>query len=68
MLELTVDGMTCQHCIRAVTAAARSVRPGADVTIDLETGKVRIPAAEPADAPKIEAAIVEEGYTIRRFP
>ncbi len=65
MIELNVEGMTCQHCVRAVTGAVRSVRPGADVVVDLDSGTVRIPAADQADAAKIEAAIVEEGYTIR---
>lgn len=65
MIELKIEGMTCQHCVRAVMAAVQSVLPGAEVSVDLETGIVRIPAGRPSDVPPIETAIVEEGYTIR---
>lgn len=65
MLELKIEGMTCQHCVRAVTDAVHTVLPGAEVSVDLETGTVRIPAGRPSDAPPIETAIGEEGYIVR---
>ncbi|MGC9270638.1 heavy-metal-associated domain-containing protein [Acidiphilium sp.] len=64
MLELHVDGMTCNHCVRAVTEAVHSVAADAKVAIDLPTGTVHIDNATPADAAAITAAIVEEGYTV----
>ena len=35
-----VQGMTCGHCVRAVTEAVKSVDPQAEVKVDLATGKV----------------------------
>ncbi len=31
MIELRVDGMTCGHCVSAVTGAVKSVDPEANV-------------------------------------
>ena len=65
MIEFNVEGMTCQHCVRAVTEAVRTIHPGAEVAVDLETGTVRIPAAAPSDQPALVAAIEEEGYKVK---
>ncbi|MDD2878029.1 MAG: heavy-metal-associated domain-containing protein [Acidiphilium sp.] len=64
MLELHVEGMTCNHCVHAVTQAVHSVVAETPVVIDLPSGTVRIDRATSADAAEITAAIVEEGYTV----
>ncbi|GBR76170.1 heavy-metal-associated domain-containing protein [Acidiphilium acidophilum] len=65
MLELHVEGMTCGHCVRAVTEAVHTVIAGTPVAIDLPSGTVRIANAEASDTAKITAAITEEGYTVK---
>lgn len=65
MLELKVDGMTCGHCVRAVTDAVHSVAPQADVSIDLEHGLVQV--ADETGSLQTETmirAIEEEGYKV----
>ena len=65
MLELKVAGMTCGHCVKAVTEAVQSVAPQAVVAIDRQQGLVKITArnaAIPADA--VIKAIEEEGYKV----
>lgn len=64
MVTLHVDGMTCNHCVRAVTGAVTEAAPGTTVEVDLQTGLATI--GGPADLPleKIKAAIEEEGYTV----
>ncbi|MGZ5195053.1 MAG: heavy-metal-associated domain-containing protein [Ramlibacter sp.] len=57
-----VKGMTCSHCERAVTQAVKSVDPGAQVKVDLPTGKVEVQTAQPREV--IAHAIAEEGYTV----
>jgi copper chaperone len=57
-----VQGMTCGHCERAVTAAVHTVDPQASVQIDRPSGKVDVQSDKPHEA--IAAAIVEEGYTV----
>ncbi|HQT85475.1 MAG: hypothetical protein B7Z58_08190 [Acidiphilium sp. 37-64-53] len=64
MVELHVGGMTCGHCVRAVTEAVHSVVAQTPVEVDLLTGTVRIDAADPADTAAITAAIIGEGYTV----
>lgn len=59
---LTVQGMTCGHCERAVTQAIEQVDPAAAVRIDRSTGKVEVQTTAPREA--LAAAIAEEGYTV----
>ena len=60
MLSFRVEGMSCDHCRGAVTAAIRGVVPGAPVEVDLETGQVTVAAS--ADRAAIAAAIRSAGY------
>ena len=62
MLQLNVTGMTCDHCVKAVTRAVRAVPGAANVSVDLEHGLVRVEGA--ADPAAVRAAIVDEGYTL----
>jgi copper chaperone len=65
MLELKVEGMTCGHCVKAVTEAVHAISPQLAVAVDLPQGLVKITAADttiPADA--VIKAIEEEGYKV----
>ncbi len=62
MVELTVTGMTCAHCVRAVTEAVSAVPGTAGVAVDLGSGKVRVDG-EP-DFAALRAAIEAEGYGV----
>jgi copper chaperone len=42
MKEFLVEGMSCSHCVNAVTAAVHALDPAADVMVDLGTKRVRI--------------------------
>lgn len=64
MLRFQVSGMTCGHCVRAVTKAVQSVDPGAAVDIDLGTGQVTVRGA--ADAAVVTTAIQAAGYEVSR--
>jgi copper chaperone len=63
MLELAVTGMTCNHCVRAVTEAVSAVPGVLGVAVDLAGAKVQI-QGEP-DPTAVRAAIEDEGYTVR---
>jgi len=60
MIELRVEGMTCGHCVSAVTRAVKALDPEADVQVDLGTGRVRVEGRSSADA--LGKAIAEAGY------
>lgn len=65
--ELQVDGMTCAHCVRAVTAELRSLPGVRDVSIDLVTdgtSRVHVRSEAPLDDDAVDAAIVEAGYRL----
>lgn len=57
-----VQGMTCDHCVRAVTKAVQSLDPAAMVKIELATGKVEVQSAKTRE--EIAKAIAEEGYPV----
>ncbi|MBC8733034.1 heavy-metal-associated domain-containing protein [Paraburkholderia sp. UCT2] len=61
-IELHVEGMSCQHCVAAVTSAIREHDAAAQVQVDLATGRVLVESAQPVDA--LTAAIDEAGYTV----
>jgi copper chaperone len=64
VIRFKVSGMTCAHCVRAVSAAVKSVDPGAEVDVDLAGGEVTV--RSPGDPAKIAAAIKAAGYAARQ--
>lgn len=63
MQVFNVQGMTCGHCVRAVTNAIKGEDPAADVQVDLAKGEVAVQSQLPAE--QIIGLIVEEGYTAK---
>ncbi|TKK33905.1 copper resistance protein CopZ [Pseudomonas sp. CFBP13528] len=62
MQIFNVEGMTCGHCVRAVTQAVRSQDADAEVTVDLAAKQVRVQSQLGREA--IAQLIKEEGYTV----
>ena len=60
MLEFDVQAMSCDHCVKAVTQAVRTVDPQADVQVDLQAKTVRVQTG--ADRARVAAALTEAGY------
>jgi heavy metal translocating P-type ATPase len=58
-----VQEMSCGKCAAHVTKAVQSVEPGAEVKVDLATGKVEVSPAKDPDA--LAKAITEAGYPAR---
>lgn len=64
--ELQVAGMSCQHCVRAVTKALSALEGVDSVEVTLETGKVVVTGSENmASDEAIKAAITEEGFELK---
>ncbi|MCC8401373.1 cation transporter [Paraburkholderia sp. MMS20-SJTN17] len=61
-IELHVEGMSCQHCVGAVTSAIREHDAAAQVQVDLATGRVVVDSTQTVDA--LKHAIDEAGYTV----
>lgn len=60
MQVFNVQGMTCGHCVKAVTRAVQEQDAQAVVEVDLAGKKVRVQSALAAE--QVLAAIREEGY------
>lgn len=60
MIELTVNDMTCGHCVKTITKTVASIDPGAKVEADLGTKRVRIESAR--SAAELTKALGEAGY------
>ncbi len=61
MTKLKIEGMTCNHCVMAVTKALSGVA-GVDkvVGVDLDSGEASVEGQ--AEAAQLIAVIGEEGY------
>ncbi|MEV6490434.1 heavy metal-associated domain-containing protein [Actinoplanes sp. NPDC051633] len=60
----TVSGMTCQHCVSAVTGELSSLEGVDDVQVDLGTGVVTVTSAAPLDVSDVRSAVDEAGYEL----
>lgn len=64
MLRLTVLGMTCDGCRRAVMAAVMSVPGTVDAEVSLETGRVIVRGDKSLDRVAVAVAIADAGFEI----
>ncbi|MFJ7109079.1 heavy-metal-associated domain-containing protein [Pseudomonas sp. NPDC098740] len=60
MQVFNVQGMSCGHCVKAITHALQAKDPAASVRIDLAAKEVGVESALSAD--QVIAVITEEGY------
>ncbi|EUB71875.1 Heavy metal transport/detoxification protein [Pseudomonas sp. GM41(2012)] len=60
MQVFNVQGMSCGHCVKAITQALQAKDPAASVRIDLAAKEVGVESALSAD--QVIAVITEEGY------
>ena len=60
----TVTGMTCGHCVAAVTDEVSKVDRVTNVDIDLASGQVTVTSVGPVDDAAVTAAVDEAGYAV----
>lgn len=63
MQLFNVQGMSCGHCVKAITAALQAKDPAASVRVDLAAKEVGVESALTSD--QVIAAISEEGYDVK---
>lgn len=61
--QLQVKGMSCQHCVKAVTKAIQALDADAIVSVELPQGQVKVQTSLSREA--TAQAIVEEGYEVQ---
>jgi len=62
---INVDGMSCEHCVNAITKAVKALPGIAKVAVDLAAKSVMVEydsSKTPLD--KIKAEIEEQGYDV----
>ena len=60
----SVTGMTCGHCVSAVTSELKEIHGVTDVSVDLVAGgtsSVTVDSAQPVDESTVAAALDEAG-------
>jgi copper chaperone len=62
MYELKVEGMSCGHCVNAVTKSVQAIDAAAKVEVDLPQQKVLVSSSASLD--NIKAAVVDAGYEV----
>lgn len=60
-IELNIMGMTCDHCVNAVTGALKDVDGVQDAVVSLDEKRATV-TAESVDVAKLIEAVEEEGY------
>ncbi|WP_434608210.1 heavy-metal-associated domain-containing protein [Pseudomonas sp. R1-7] len=60
MQTFNVQGMSCGHCVKAVTQAVQAKDPAAHVQVNLGAGTVQVQSTLPVET--VIEAIREEGY------
>jgi len=63
MQVFNVQGMSCGHCVKAITQAVQALDPAASVRVDLAAREVGVESALSAD--QVIEAIREEGYDVK---
>ncbi|RKS21185.1 copper chaperone [Pseudomonas sp. WPR_5_2] len=63
MQVFNVEGMSCGHCVRAITQAVQAKDPAASVRVDLAAKEVGVESALSAD--QVIALISDEGYGVK---
>jgi len=60
----TVTGMTCGHCVQAVTGELTKLPGVQDVQVDLATGAVTVTSEAPLSVDDVRSAVDEAGYEL----
>jgi copper chaperone len=63
-VAIEVDGMTCGHCVRALTEALQAL-PGVS-GLDVAVGRARFEAPAPPDEAALRGAVEGAGFVLRR--
>lgn len=61
MTKLKIDGMSCEHCVRAVSAALQQVH-GVETVVEVSLDRGEAVVEGSAETASLIEAVEEEGY------
>jgi copper chaperone len=64
MTSIKIKGMSCQHCVMAVTKALGALDGVKNVKVDLKTGMATFEEVKAVDPKAVAAAIKKAGYEV----
>ena len=64
MKNIKIKGMSCHHCVMAVTRALKEIDGIKDVQVDLERGEATFHEEKPVDPDILREHIEKAGYEI----
>ena len=64
MATIKIKGMSCNHCVMAVTKALNEIEGIEDVKVDLAKGEADFDEVRPVDMNIVRKAIKKAGYEI----
>lgn len=64
MTTVKIKGMTCRHCVMAVTKALSGIDGIRDVKVDLEKGEASFTEDRPVDRALIRERIIKAGFDV----
>jgi copper chaperone CopZ len=65
-IELSVEGMSCQNCVRHVREALTGIRGVQSADVSLEEKRAVVTHDGTVPAPALIAAVEEEGYEAKK--
>lgn len=64
VIDYTVEGMSCQHCVDAVTEEVGSLAGVLGAEVDLGSGRLTVTSDGPVDESAVRGAVEEAGYRV----
>ncbi|MCE5336985.1 MAG: heavy-metal-associated domain-containing protein [Desulfobacteraceae bacterium] len=64
MRTVKIKGMSCQHCVKAVTKALEEIEGVSEVKVDLAKGEAFFNEASPVDNEVIKGKIAKAGFEV----
>ena len=64
MKTIKIKGMSCNHCVMAVTRVLRDIDGLRNVKVDLKSGEATFDEIEPVDMEDITERIKKAGYDV----
>jgi copper chaperone len=64
MATIRIKGMSCQHCVMAVTKALGGIEGIKEIRVDLEKGEATFAEVKPVDRKQISERIKKAGFEV----
>jgi len=64
MTTININGMSCNHCVMAVTKALDEVDGIVDIKVDLAKGEATFDEVTPVDMDTVKEKVKEAGYEV----